>query len=132
VATRHTQVCQRMLPRRAKGRLHPSLDGALLAPVAGLVKQPAQGLITEQLAPACGREEVPSSVPKLHMGSADNRLHLIGDGKHMSETSPASAEVTRGMRSGGRSSCPMIMKPRAKEVRCCEDQVCQRNQQMAG
>jgi hypothetical protein len=61
-------------------------------------------------------EEVPSSVPELHMGSMDIRQHLISDGKHRSESSPASAEVTRGMCGGGRSSCPKIAKPRAKEA----------------
>jgi hypothetical protein len=31
-------------------------------------------------------EEVPSSVPELHMGSVDITLCLIGDGKHRSES----------------------------------------------
>jgi hypothetical protein len=62
-------------------------------------------------------EEVPSSVPELHMGSADIRLCLIGDRKHGSESSPASVEFTHGMRGGGQSSCLMIVKPRAKEAR---------------
>jgi hypothetical protein len=61
-------------------------------------------------------EEVSSSVPKLHMGSTDIRQCLIGDRKHRSESSLASMEVTRGMRGGGQSSCPMIAKPRAKEA----------------
>jgi hypothetical protein len=55
------------------------------------------------------------------MGSVDIRLCLTGDGKHRSESSSASAEVARGMHSGGRSSCPMITKPGAKEARRCED-----------
>jgi hypothetical protein len=61
-----------------------------------------------------------SSVPELHMGSADIRSRLIGDQKHMSESTPVSAEVTRGMCSGGRSSCPIVMKPEAKEAHQCE------------
>jgi hypothetical protein len=48
------------------------------------------------------------------MGSVDIRLCLTGDGKHRSESSSTSVEVARGMRSGGRSSCPMITKPGAK------------------
>jgi hypothetical protein len=59
-------------------------------------------------------EEVPSSIPELQMGSTDIRLHLIGDGKHTSK-----------------SSCPMIVKPGAKEARRCEECLCQSNQQMA-
>jgi hypothetical protein len=31
-------------------------------------------------------EEVPTSVPKLHMGSTHIRLCLIGDGKHRSKS----------------------------------------------
>jgi hypothetical protein len=77
------------------------------------------------------REEVPSSVPELHIGSADIRLCLIDDGKHMSESSLASAEVIHGMSGGGRSSCPMSTKPGAKEARWCEECRCQSNQLMA-
>jgi hypothetical protein len=51
------------------------------------------------------------------MGSADTRPCLIGDGKHRSERSSTSTEVARGMRGGGRSSCPMVMKPGAKSQR---------------
>jgi hypothetical protein len=40
----------RTLPRRAKGRLCPGLDGTLSAAAAGSVKQPARDLITERLA----------------------------------------------------------------------------------
>jgi hypothetical protein len=76
-------------------------------------------------------EEVPSLVPEVHMGSTDIRLCLIGDGRHRSESSPVSAEVIRRMRDGGRSSCLMIAKPRAIEVRRCEKCLCQSNQQMA-
>jgi hypothetical protein len=76
-------------------------------------------------------EEVPSLVPEVHMGSTDIRLCLIGDGRHRSESSPVSVEVIRGMRDGGRSSCLMIAKPRAIEVRRCEKCLCQSNQQMA-
>jgi hypothetical protein len=56
--SRGTRVCQRMLPRSAKGRLHPDLDGALSTPVAGSAKQPTRGLIAERLAPASGRHNV--------------------------------------------------------------------------
>jgi hypothetical protein len=37
-ATWHTRACQRTLPRRAKGRLHPDLDDTLSAPAAGSAK----------------------------------------------------------------------------------------------
>jgi hypothetical protein len=76
-------------------------------------------------------EEVPSSVPELHMGSTDIRLHLIGDRKHRSKSSPAPVEVTHRMHSGGRSTCPMIVKPGAKEAQQCEECLCQSNQQLA-
>jgi hypothetical protein len=76
-------------------------------------------------------EKVPSSVPELHMGSADIRLCLISDEKHRSESSPVSAEVTHGMHGGGRSSCLMIVKPGAKEAWRCEECLCQSNRQMA-
>jgi hypothetical protein len=76
-------------------------------------------------------EEVPSSIPELQMGSTDIRLHLIGDGKHTSKSSSMSVEVIRGMSGGIQSSCPMIVKPGAKEVRRCEECLCQSNQQMA-
>jgi hypothetical protein len=65
------------------------------------------------------------------MGSTDIRLCLIDDGKHRRKNSPASVEVAHGMHGGGRSSCPMIAKPRAKEVRQCEECLCQSNRQMA-
>jgi hypothetical protein len=73
-------------------------------------------------------EEVPSSVPELHMASADIRLCLIGDGKHRSESSPALADFTHRMRGGGWSSCSMIVKPGLKEARRCEECLCQSNQ----
>jgi hypothetical protein len=76
-------------------------------------------------------EEVPSLVSELHMGSADIWLRLIGDGKHRSESSPASAEVIHRMSGGGRTSYLMIAKPRAKEARRCEECLCQSNRQMA-
>jgi hypothetical protein len=76
-------------------------------------------------------EEVPSSVPELHKGSADIRLCLISDRKHMSRSSPVSVEITRGMRGGGWSSCLMIVKLGAKEARWCEECLCQSNRQMA-
>jgi hypothetical protein len=77
------------------------------------------------------REEVPSSIPELHMGSVDIRLSLIGDKKHRSKSSPASVEVVHGMSGGGRSSCLMIVKSRAKEARWFEECRCQSNRQMA-
>jgi hypothetical protein len=43
VATWGTRVCQHMLPRHAKGRLHPSLDDALSASAARPVKRAARG-----------------------------------------------------------------------------------------
>jgi hypothetical protein len=49
------------------------------------------------------------------MGSADIRSRLIGDGKHRSESSQASAGVARVMRSGGHNSCLMIAKPGEKK-----------------
>jgi hypothetical protein len=66
------------------------------------------------------------------MGSVDIRLCLIGDRKHRSESSLASAKVARRMHDGGRSSCPMIVKRGAKEARECEEQLHQRNRRMAG
>jgi hypothetical protein len=66
------------------------------------------------------------------MVSADIRSCLIGDGKHRSESSLASAEVSRGMHGGDRSSCPMVVKPGVKGARWCEDKLHQRNRQMAG
>jgi hypothetical protein len=75
-------------------------------------------------------EEVPSSVPELHMGSVDITLCLIGDGKHRSESWLALVEVAHGIRGGGQSSCMMIVKPRAKEARRREEFLCQSNQKM--
>jgi hypothetical protein len=76
-------------------------------------------------------EEIPSSVPELHIGSANIRLCLISDEKHRSESSPASMDVTCGMHGVGWSSCLMIAKPGAKEARRCEECLCQSNRQMA-
>jgi hypothetical protein len=45
------------------------------------VADDVEGEISKQVG-----EEVPSPVPTLHMGSADFRLCLIGDGKHRSES----------------------------------------------
>jgi hypothetical protein len=70
MTTRHTQACQRTLPRRAKGRLCLGLDGALSAPIAELVKQPARGLVAERLAPASGRHSVEQT-------TTSTRLHTI-------------------------------------------------------
>jgi hypothetical protein len=61
------------------------------------------------------------------LASVDIKPSLIGDGKHMSESSPVSVEVTHEMRGGGRSCCPMVTKPRVKEARGCEEQLHQRN-----
>jgi hypothetical protein len=76
-------------------------------------------------------EEVPSSVPELHMGSVDIRPCLISNGKHRSESSPVSVEIAHEMRGGGWRSCPMVMKPGAKGARGCEEQLHQSNCQMA-
>jgi hypothetical protein len=51
----------------------------------------------------------------------DIRPCLIGDEKQWRASSPASAEVIRGMHVGGRSSWPMMTNPRAKEVHGCEE-----------
>jgi hypothetical protein len=48
------------------------------------------------------------------MGSTDIRSHLIGDGKHKSESSLALVEVACRMHGGGRSSSLMIVKPGGK------------------
>jgi hypothetical protein len=71
-------------------------------------------------------------VPELHMGSVDIRSCLIGNRKHRSKSSPASVKVARGKRGGGQRSCPMIVKPGAKEARGCEEKLHQRNRRMAG
>jgi hypothetical protein len=42
-ATWRTQACQRTLPRRAKGRLCPGLDGALSALAARPMKRATRG-----------------------------------------------------------------------------------------
>jgi hypothetical protein len=67
-----TRAFQRTQPRRAKGRLCPGLDGALSAPAAGSVKQPAQGLVTERLAPASRRHSMEQGGAQTAMST---RLH---------------------------------------------------------
>jgi hypothetical protein len=79
--TRHTRVCQRTLPRSAKGRLRPGLDGALSTPVAGSAKQPTQGLIAERLAPSSGRrcvEQTATSTRPHTTRAAMRRLPGVG------------------------------------------------------
>jgi hypothetical protein len=51
----------------------------------------------------------------------DIRPCLIADEKQQRVSSPASAKVIRGMRGGGRSSCPMMMNPGVKEAHVCEE-----------
>jgi hypothetical protein len=65
------------------------------------------------------------------MVSADTRSLLISDRKNRSERSPASVEVACGMRGGGGSSWPMVVKPRAKGARGCEEHLHQRNHRTA-
>jgi hypothetical protein len=70
-------------------------------------------------------------VPELQGSSADIRLCLISDGKKWRESSPVMAEITRVICGGGRSSCPMMVKPRAKGALGSEDWLVERNRQMA-
>jgi hypothetical protein len=78
------------------------------------------------------REGAPSSAPELHMSDMDIRPCLTGDKKRRSESSSAAAEITRGIRGGGRGIGPMIPKPMAKGAQGSEDHLCKRNCPMAG
>jgi hypothetical protein len=61
----------------------------------------------------------------------DIRPCLSGDEKQQRASSPTSVEVIHRMSGGGRSSCPMMMNPGAKEAHRSEEYLCKRNRQMA-
>jgi hypothetical protein len=61
----------------------------------------------------------------------DIRPCLSGDKKQWIASSPVSTEVVRGMNGGGRSSCPMMTNPRAKEAHMSEEYLHKRNREMA-
>jgi hypothetical protein len=60
-----------------------------------------------------------------------SRPCLYGDRKQRNESSPAAAEVAHMIHGRGQSSCPMTIKPRAKEVLGSEDHLCEWNCPMA-
>jgi hypothetical protein len=67
------------------------------------------------------REDAPSLPSEVHMSVEDIKQCLTSDEKLRNESSPVVVEVTRVIHGGGRSSGPMIPKPRAKGAQGSED-----------
>jgi hypothetical protein len=78
-----------------------------------------------------GGKGAPSSVLELQRSGANIRPCLIGSEKRENGGSPGAVNVICGICSGDRSSCLMMMNPRAKGAHKSEESLLKRNRQRA-